>query len=418
MTPLDPWIRTAALALCVGLLGLRLSRPALAELPWSLRAIASGPTVSALCGILLGFSVPDWVGAPMRQLVQPALVFLAGWVGLSAGCGLDLRVAGRTVPIAYMHELGAALGAAAIVLLLAYAAPRAVATAPGLAVPALLVLAAVCVSGPALPLAHPGPTRWAGRGGTWSPSAAAVLATLLAAAGLGLAPTAPFHLSVPGFATARLLLLDGAITRILWGAAGGCMAGLLADLATKDDFAPGGLYPPIVAVVLVAAGAAGAIGLEPLLVGAVAGFWLINATLRRLDILRVLERAAALPRLAAPFAAGWLVGAGTRQAPFEPATFLFALIVVTAVRPAVRLGCAHLIQGVMRRSRRRRPEPLTPDLIELDELGILAGAVLTRVLPAAAAGPALAGVLAGQLLLTAAARWWERRDVLRAGPAG
>lgn len=414
----EPWVQLGVTLVAGVMLALRI-RWAAEPGHWAVRALLEGPVVAIAGGVLLGWSAPEWVAEPFTHLVQPGFLFFAGWLGLVAGCGLDMRVISRNAGFRLAYELAAATAATGVVFAV-YALPRqALSELPTVTASVVFVLAALCVVGPALPPGRealsrsPSRGNAGGRNGFWRPSAWAALAVLLVAIGTGLEGAVPFHLALPGSAALEWRI-DSLVGRLLWGVGGGCLAGLLIDLATKDDFAPGGLYPQVTGAVLLAAGIAAAIGLEPLLVGAVAGFWLINATLRRLDVLHILDRGAALPRLTVPFLAAWLVGRSVRLGDFDLPMFAVVLLAVAFLRPALRLAAAHLVRRVTLRRGRRYPLPLTAELVELDELGLLLAAVLTRLLEPAAGASALAAALAGRLLLAGAARWWEHHEAVQA----
>ena len=410
MNDMGRFLPAAAVVVTVLLLVVRYRLPT-RDCPWWVWAVLDTPTLAAACGALLAWAAPTWVAVPAHEILHPAFLFFAGWVGLEIGCGLDLRVVRRAAVVPFLNETAMALAAAATVFAAAYAGSRLI---PGMPPPmpeALMVLAGVCVAGPALPGTGPALSRGAGRGSFWNPSAAASLAVLLAATGSALAPWPVLETIVPGWDVRVLLETDSVFARLLWAMGAGCLAGFVADLATKDDFAPGGVYPQLAAVVLIAAGIAGAVGLETLLVGAVAGFWLINATLRRLDILHVLKRGASLPRLLVPFLGGWLVGSSVGSAGFDIAAFGLVLLLVMFVRPAARILGRRVIQVGQHAARRRRPEPFSPALANLDELGILLAAVFTRLLEPAAGVGALAAVLLAQWLLGVGASAWDQHKM-------
>ena len=255
-------------------------------------------------------------------------------------------------------------------------------------------------------------------GGIRVPSTLAVMAVLLAAVGMGLESPQPARLS-PGLLDSQPLpiQLEGPLEGLLWGLAAGCLAGFLADMATRVDFAPGGLYPPLAAVVLLAVGLSGGIGLEGLIVGVVAGFWLINATLRRLDILRVLDRGVRFPRVTVPFLAAWYVGAGLRQGPMDTIVFAVVVVGVVALRLVVRLATTRVVEGASGRRRRRPPQPSAAEGISIDELGLVIGVLLVKLLDPAAGVGGLAGVLAAALVLGGIRNRWGRQPEDQPSPA-
>lgn len=379
-------------------------------MPWWLNAGLDQAAVAATTGVLLAWSAPTWVADPARDAVPLAFLFLAGWVGLQIGCGLDLRALRRAAMWPLLYEGGTAAATVVVVFAFAFVAFQPVLGAPELVPGTLLALAGFCVAGPAMPGGGPALSRGASRGGFWHPSAAALLAALLAAVGSALFTWPLLVTAFPGQPGAILVEFAGAPGRLLGMVVVGCVAGLLADLATKDDFAPGGLLPQLAAVVLLAAGVAGALGLETMLAMAVAGFWLVNATLRRLDILHVLQRGAVLPRLLTPFLGGWLVGEGLRGPGLEAGTFGLVLLLVLILRPASRLLGRRIMLPDQQAPRGRRLETSVASLVQVDALGLLLIAALTRQLQPSAGAAAMAAVLLAQWLLGLGATGWDQRD--------
>ena len=413
MIDTETWIAAALVASSFGLFALRIAVAA-SDTPrsWPVRSLTDPQAVAILCGAMLGWAAPEWLARPFGLVLLPGLAFFAGWMGVAAGCGLDLRALKGGQATGFLFEAAAA-SAAVLALFCLSLLGEMVAGVRSLGAPALLVLAAVCVAGPAMPAPGVGGSRvrrGKGMGGGFRvPSTLAVVAVLLAALGMGLESTEPVHLSPPGLLDSQpLLQLEGPLERLLWGLAAGCLAGFLADMATRVDFAPGGLYPPLAAVVLLAVGLSGGIGLEGLLVGAVAGFWLINATLRRLDILRVLDRGARFPRVTVPFLAAWYVGAGLRQGLMDTIVFAVVAVGVVALRPVVRLVTARVVESAIDRRRRRRPPPAAAQGISIDELGLVIGVLLLKPLHPAAGVGGLAGVLTAALVLGGIRNRWGR----------
>ena len=412
MTAAETWVAAALVAASFGLFALRIGVGASeAARSWAVRWLTDPQVVAILCGAMLGWAAPEWLARPFGLVLLPGLAFFAGWMGVAAGCGLDLRAMKGGHATGFLLEAAAA-SALVLALFSISLLGEMAAGVKYLDAPALFVLAAVCVAGPAMQAAGGGGSRVRRARGMGSgfrvPSTLAVMAVLLAAAGMGLESPEPVHLSPPGLDSQPLLQLEGPLERLLWGLAAGCLAGFLADMATRVDFAPGGLYPPLAAVVLLAVGLSGGIGLEGLLVGAVAGFWLINATLRRLDILRVLDRGARFPRVTVPFLAAWYMGSGLRQGIMDTVVFAVVAVGVVALRPVFRLVTARVVEVAVGRRRLRRPRPAGAEGISIDELGLVIGVLLLKPLHPAAGVGGLAGVLAAALVLGGIRNGWRR----------
>jgi hypothetical protein len=194
-----------------------------------------------------------------------------------------------------------------------------------------------------------------------------------------------------------------------WAECGSCLVlgalvGLIVDLATRG-VSRGYLYYVIAAGLLLGSGMAGALGLEPLWVGAVAGIWLVNATMRRLDILRSLEQGQDMVRTVLPGVAGWMLGAALVEGGFELAFGTWVLLALIAVVPGVRLGIWHGMGQLLDRSVHQRTGVGPRQLLELDDLGLVIALSLATVLPAGQGAALLAATLLGQRLMHVVAVW-------------
>jgi hypothetical protein len=149
------------------------------------------------------------------------------------------------------------------------------------------------------------------------------------------------------------------------------------------------------------------VGIDTLLVGTICGFWLVNATLRRLDILHVVERGATVPRLLAPFLAGWLVGDSLKATGVDSGVFLFVLLLLLLLRPTARVLARRMLQS---HSSGRRQERQSASVVEINEIGILLVVMLTRFVEPATGAGAVAAVLLAKWLLGIGAQAWEQRE--------
>ena len=370
-------------------------------------------TVAAISGLVLGYTAPNNILASFEPIASIVLVSTLGWCGLAVGCGLDLRVLGRHSPVMSMAESGQGIAAVALVFLAAFSVAEFPAIEAGdlLSPPALLVLAAVCVVD--VPLRRSTSVsrhRTGPRHGFWQPSLAAFWAILLVAIGNSLldfpppdhAPAAavPVLGAFADFrAFADFVISEGAGgNRILWGLLAGALVGLLGDLISREEFLPGGFLFVLAGLIILGAGIAATFHIEPLWMGLCAGAWLINSTLRRLDVVHVVERGQGFIRFALPFLAGWVVGKGLGSG-VELQPFLLTLLVILVVRAAVKVGGLKLTSRLTERSAKRSVIAEAGRALELEETGLAIGISLTAFLPTGVAEAALAAVLAGQFLL-------------------
>ncbi|MFH1570460.1 MAG: hypothetical protein ABIL09_20890 [Gemmatimonadota bacterium] len=379
---------------------------------WWLTPLVDVATAGAVAGILLGATAPRRVAESLDQLVALALVFLAGWLGLTAGCSMDLRVLRRHRGTHMAVEALQSAATLALVSLAAWAGSRLFEVETGLVTAAgLFLVAGLCTAGPPLPRPRT-PRKAAGtRPGFWRPSASAVLGIALVGIGVSFVRAEPFALRLPWAAEVTPLLLEGATTRLWWALVLGGLAGLLCDLGTREEFALGGLYYLLAGTVLLAGGLAAALGMEPLLVGCVAGIWLINATLRRVDVVHVLGRGAAVPRLGVPVLAGWMLartfpGAGAG----DWLAFGVVLLALLGVRTAVRVRGARVGGGGTPQAARAAEAGGLAGLLVVGELPLVIAAGASRVVAAPTAWAVLAAAVASQLILGAAAALVRHRS--------
>lgn len=381
---------------------------------WVLISLLEVRNTCGLAGILIGLSLPAPFRGDLEEVVLLATALLAGWVGLASGCAMDLRVLRRHPPTALFVEVVQACGSLAVILLIAYAVSQIPIGGPYLWHWATLLMACGLTVAGAPPLI--GSLVRGGKGGKrgfWTPSLAAPLAILLVSMGSGRLPAEPFALGpwlVSLLSLPQTFTVAGLGDHLLLSVGLGVLVGVLCDLVTKEDYAPTGLLYLLGGAMLVGSGLACVAGLEPLLVGAVAGIWLINATLRRLDILHVLDRGHALTQFALPFAMGWLLGIGLPANGIDIEVLAIILVAVLVLRPLVRVGGARLSVRALEAQRRgRRPQENAEELVVLDDIALVIAAALYGFLPRPAGLAAVAAVLVGQLALGMVSSWLTAR---------
>ncbi|MBT6146780.1 MAG: hypothetical protein HOH74_15180, partial [Gemmatimonadetes bacterium] len=224
--------------------------------------------LAAIAGVAVGWGAPDWIREGLTPVAMSGFVFLSGWVGLACGSSLDLRVSRRLNRTTATSDLGQALLAVGVVSLLVWATrfmpPEWVSFGPL----HVLTLAAVCLLGPVLPARQRQRGAAGGGSGFWEPTLKSPLALLLAAGAvtIGSMPTIQLQLPPP-LSHALTMEMGGPVSQLLWATVGGAIAGLLMDLVSREDFAPGGLYVQMAAVTLVCSGLSAMMGLSPLWIG-------------------------------------------------------------------------------------------------------------------------------------------------------
>ena len=84
--------------------------------------------------------------------------------------------------------------------------------------------------------------------------------------------------------------------------------------------------------------------------GACAGIWLINCTLRRLDILRVVQHGRSFARFGLPLALGWLLGDRLQAAGIDWEAFAVTFAVILLLHPVVRFLSAKGLRSPVAKS--------------------------------------------------------------------
>ena len=354
----------------------------------------------ALAGLVFGLLAPLDMRPSLSSAADLAAAFLVGIFGLVVGCSIELRLLRHVsrplllLEIGYLVLLGLGLWA------LSYGFARGGVDGA--------VLWGVCGLGAACWI------RQSRRGAAkkkkstgWLPSVSSLVGLLLAGVGVMQLRPGGFEIYLPlGFPS--ILVVEG--TWAEWGSCIvlGALVGLIVDLATRN-VSSGYLYYLIAVGLLLGSGIAGALGLEPLWVGAVAGIWLVNATTRRLDILRALEQGQDMVRTVLPGVAGWVLGAAFVEGGFELAFSAWILLALIAVVPGVRLGVWHGMGKLLNRSVHQRTGVEPKQLLELDDLGLIIALSLATVLPAGQGAALLAATLLGQRLMHIVALWTAGR---------
>ena len=376
--------------------------------------------VCALVGLLLGGSGAPWLSG-LGDAAALASLFFAGWVGFYCGCCLDLRLLRPGGGSSLLPGLYQFLFALVLVPLSVYAVSKLPGVNGDLATPAsTLILAAVCIAGPSLTRERRSSFRAAHRREFQSPSLSPIAAIATLGMASALLPASVFELIVPLSQLSQGFAIKGVAT-ILWGVVLGCAIGLFCDLTSREYHPDGHLFFILATFTFVGAGLSEALGLQPLWVGAFAGIWLINCTLRRLDILRVAERGRSFVRFGLPLALGWLLGDRLQAAGIDWEAFAVTLAVVLLLRPAVEFISTNVARLLSRKTSAASPYP-GGDLHESEQLSLLAASMVFKAFEGGVGAGVLAGVFAGYLVLNVvAARSSEGPDARRSSgtePAG
>ena len=380
----------------VGLIyaGVRLCRSRASHSPLLAELLASRVQY-ALAGVVLGLLAPLNMRPILGAAADLATSFLVGIFGLVVGCSVELRLLKNTSRLLLLLEIGylVLLGLGLWVLSYGFSQEG----VEGAALWGICGLSAACW----MRQGRRGSTKKKSSNG-WLPSASALVGLFIAGVGF-------MQLRPGGFEVLLPLAFPSIVVEEMWAKYGACLVlgaliGLIVDLATRG-LSKGYLYYVIAAGLLLGSGMAGALGLEPLWVGAVAGIWLVNATMRRLDILRALEQGQDMVRTVLPGVAGWALGAMLSEGGLEFAFGVWVFLALVAVVPGVRLAMWHGMRQMFSRSVDQRTGVEPRQLLELDDLGLVIALSLAAFLPAGHGAALLVAVLLGQRLMHVVAVW-------------
>lgn len=351
-----------------------------------------------LAGVISGYTCLPQLAPSFAALLAIVLVFCGGWVGLAAGCSFDLRREYQHRFLGLLLEGGQAGLAMAAVLLAAFLVNQIpAARSVYLNGAALEVVCGICMVG----ISAAGAEQQANR-----PPLAALCGALLAALGISELYGSTFPL-LSSALIPRGLVVEGQVGKLLFGSVLGCSLGMLADLATRDEHALGVRCYLLAGVVLLGGGVAAALGLEPLWVGLLAGAWLINATLRRLDILAAISQSYSFAQSGLLFACGWFLGEALLAGGTNLGVFSWAALLVLVLRLLARLSSRLEVRYVPAERPHRGHRPVPAGALDLDDVGLALAAGLLRTLPSEAGIALLGAVAVGQLCLRLIA-WWSR----------
>lgn len=351
-----------------------------------------------LAGVVSGYTFLPQLAPSFAALLSVVLVFCGGWIGLAAGCTFDLRREYQHRFLGLLIEGGQAGLAMAAVLLAAFLVNQFPQVGSiYFSGSALEVVCGICMVG----ISAAGAEQQAGR-----PPLAALCGAMLAALGISQLYGDAFPLASLEFAQHNLTV-DSPVGKLCWSTLLGCLIGLLGDLATRDQFDGWVICYLLAGVVLLGGGVAAALGLEPLWVGLLAGAWLINATLRRLDILEAMSGSYGFAQSALLFGCGWFLGEGVLAGGVNLGVFAWAALLVLVLRLAARLSSRLEVRYVPAERPHRGQRPVPAGGIDLDDVGLALAASLMRILPAEAGIALLGAVAAGQLCLRLIG-WWSR----------
>ena len=371
------------------------------KLPASVQLLTKARIHYSLAGLLLGALFPSALYEPMEALIRLFLVFLGGWFGLVAGCGLDLRVLRRGAGLPLILEGVQTVLVAGLVLLAFYLSENLIeGLGSAISGSVLLVICGMSVLGSRSLnwFQKPKGVRGLGRQGSWQVSLTAFWGVLLVGMGSSQLNMAPLQIDYPFLAMGKSIVAEGIIGELLGSLVLGGMIGVVGDLLIRDVEGDD-LFYRMMSVVLLGSGVAASVGLDPVWGGMVSGLWLINATLHRLDIIEVLKRATGSARSVLFFLVGWLLGSELMSCKMDWGIFFWVISLLLFLRPVARLGVLLVAHRSLGRFEARMPNRLMGNWLIPDELALVIAAGISKIILPSAGLAVLGAVLAGYVIL-------------------
>ena len=299
-----------------------------------------------LAGLLFGWAMPEGLRQDMGMVLPLVGAFLGLWYGMVAGIDLDRRVLQRRPGLPLLFESGQISLFVAFVLLTGYAWVRLPLPFDlAVSVPLVAILCGICLMERPFYERLGSGSKGGQQSRNWTTTLGSFSGILLVA--LGAAQV------YPGFYTIKWAGPDFEVgvgfSRVVLGFALGALIGLLADLSLREEWGTNGIAQILVAASMIGGGVAASLGLEPLWVGWVAGAWLINATLRRLDVLDAVERGHAFARTGLQAVAGAALGVALHRYDINLWVMVWVLLLATGVRVANRWGGLRLKRRMLGR---------------------------------------------------------------------
>ena len=351
-----------------------------------------------LVGAVFGSASTHWFHGP-ANFTTLAVLFLGGWIGFTVGCGLDIRVLRRSGFHSLLSGFVQTLIALVLVPSFIYGFSGVVGGNSSLVNPvSVLCIAAVCVAGSSSLIQFLGSSRIKISERLGFPCVSGFFAISLIALAGTILPSARVKIPAFVFWDTQSLVIEG-IEGMLLGMLLGSLVGFFCDLLSREDQNTTAVLFTYFTFVLLGVGLAHFFGLQPLWVGAFSGLWLINSTLRRLDILNTVEQSSKLVSFVLPLVVGCLLGKNLSTLGVDWQSFSLGLAAMIFLRPIVKIFSAF----IMKRSYTIRDLgsfSWIRDLAEFEHVSLMAALVLFNVLGERVGGGMLAGTLLGNFFLS------------------
>jgi hypothetical protein len=351
----------------------------------------------ALAGFVAALAFPSGVRQEISVSMEMAAHLIGAWLAFSAGSTLDRRAFRQTTISALILESTQFLLCTLLALGISYAAIQTAAIEGAeFTMPVVVALAAVVGFGRKT-FGRSAKVQHGGISVETTPMIAAAAAAVLFAVAAILMRGGDIVIRAPFAPTGRVLMIEGAGMELILTVFLGSLLGLAADLLTRDC-PKRSVFFLLILCLMFGGGIAAVCGLEPIGVGLVAAVWLINTTLRRLDILRALTAGGPPMRGGIYFVAGFLLGEFLPQG-FDAPTAFYVFLAMAAIRPVAAMGALVAARQMLAMPTLRSMHVSSETYFGSSELALAAAVLMGYLLPVPVGVSIVAAVMAAQWFL-------------------
>ena len=296
-----------------------------------------------LVGAVFGSVSTHWFHGP-ANFTTLAVLFFAGWIGFTVGCGLDIRVLRRSGFHSLLPGFVQTLIALVLVPSFMYGFSGVAGGNSSVVNPvSVLCITAICVAGSSSLIQFHGSSRIKISDRLGFPCVSGFFAISLIAFAGTILPSPRVKIPAFVFWDSQSLVIEG-IEEMLLGMLLGSLVGFFCDLLSRESQNTTVLLFTYFTFVLLGVGLAQLFGLQPLWMGAFSGLWLINSTLRRLDILNAVAQSRKLVNIVLPLSVGCLLGKNLSTVGLDWQSFSLGVVLMTLVRPTVKVFSAFVVK--------------------------------------------------------------------------
>ncbi len=372
----------------------------------AVQALLRGRSHFALAGFVAAIAFPLEVRQEISESMEMAAHLIGAWLAFSVGCSLDRRAFRHTTSPAMILEATRFLLCAFLVLAASYAAVQTGAVDEAeFTIPVVIALCAIVGFGTKT-LGRSAKLQHIGMAGEYNPMIASALAAALFAIAADSMRGGDIVIRAPFAPAGRVLIIESGGMELIAALLLGSLLGLGVDLLTRDCHRRSVVFLVILCLMF-GGGIAAVCGIEPIGVGLVAAIWLINTTLRRLDILRAVTAGELPMRGGIYFVAGFFLG-GLPVQGFDGSVALYVCLAIATIRPLAAMGAVVATHHLVAMPRSLHISAKT--YFGSSDLALAAALMLGYLLPVPVGVSIVAAVLTAQWLLVICHEMLKERD--------